>query len=65
MKIPTQKGKHSCKCTELSLEQKEGIDLYREFCLIHPYLTVFDKLMSKEQLSTVPYHYRQRNNIGI
>ena len=24
MKIPTQKGEHSCKCTELSLKQKEG-----------------------------------------
>ena len=25
-KIPTQKGEHSCKCTELSLKQKEGIN---------------------------------------
>ena len=25
MKIPTQKGEHSCKCTELSLKRKEGI----------------------------------------
>jgi len=25
MKIPTQKGEHSCKCTELSLKQKEGM----------------------------------------
>jgi len=25
MKIPTQKGGHSCKCTELSLKGKEGI----------------------------------------
>ena len=25
MKIPTQKGEHSCKCTELSLKQKDGI----------------------------------------
>ena len=25
MKIPTQKGEHSCKCTELSLEWKEVI----------------------------------------
>jgi len=24
MKIPTQKGEHLCKCTELSLKQKEG-----------------------------------------
>jgi len=24
-KITTQKGEHSCKCTELSLKQKEGI----------------------------------------
>ena len=24
-KKPTQKGEHSCKCTELSLKQKEGI----------------------------------------
>ena len=23
MKIPTQKGEHSCKCTEFSLKQKE------------------------------------------
>ena len=26
MKIPTQKGEHSCKYTELPLKQKEGID---------------------------------------
>jgi len=26
MKIPTQKGEHSCKCTELSLYRKEGIE---------------------------------------
>ena len=26
MKIPTQKGEHSCKCTELSLKWKEGIN---------------------------------------
>ena len=25
LKIPTQKGGHSCKCTELSQKQKEGI----------------------------------------
>ena len=25
IKIPTQKGEHSCKCTELSLKRKEGI----------------------------------------
>jgi len=25
MKIPTQKGEHSCKCTELSLKRKEDI----------------------------------------
>jgi len=24
-KIPTKKGEHSCKCTELSLLRKEGI----------------------------------------
>ena len=24
-KIPTKKGEHSCKCTELSLLQKDGI----------------------------------------
>ena len=24
MKIPTQKGEHSCKCTELSLKPKRG-----------------------------------------
>jgi len=27
MKIPTQKGEHSCKCTELSLKRKSGITL--------------------------------------
>ena len=26
MNIPTQKGEHSCKCTELSLKRKEEID---------------------------------------
>ena len=26
MKIPTQKGEHSCTCTELSLKWLEGID---------------------------------------
>ena len=25
MQTPTQKGEHSCKCTELSLKRKEGI----------------------------------------
>ena len=25
MKIPTQKGQHPCKCTELSLKRKERI----------------------------------------
>ena len=25
MKIPTQKGQHSCRCTELSLKRKYGI----------------------------------------
>jgi len=25
IKIPTQKGEHCCKCTELSLQRKEGI----------------------------------------
>ena len=25
MKIPTQKGEHSCKCTELSLKRENGI----------------------------------------
>ena len=29
MKIPTQKGEHSCKCTDLSLKQKEGINEVR------------------------------------
>ena len=24
MKLPTQKGEHLCKCTELSLKRKEG-----------------------------------------
>ena len=24
MKIPTQKGEHPCKCTELSLKRKDG-----------------------------------------
>ena len=24
VEIPTQKGEHSCKCTELSLKRKEG-----------------------------------------
>ena len=27
MNISTQKGEHSCKCTELSLKQKEGIQI--------------------------------------
>jgi len=27
MKIPTRKGDHSCKCTELALKRKEGIAL--------------------------------------
>ena len=26
IEIPTQKGEHSCNCTELSLKQKEEID---------------------------------------
>ena len=30
MKIPTQKGKHSCKFTELSLKRKEGM---MAFCI--------------------------------
>ena len=25
MKIPTQKGEHSCKCTELSIKQQDGV----------------------------------------
>ena len=27
IKIPTQKGEHSCKCTELSPKRKEGINV--------------------------------------
>ena len=30
-KIPIQKGEHSCKCTELFLKRKEGIEL---ICLV-------------------------------
>jgi len=32
MKMPTQKGEHSCECTELSLKLIEGIRLYLIYC---------------------------------
>ena len=33
MKIPTQKGENSCKCTELSLKRKEGIVCLTVLCI--------------------------------
>ena len=33
IKLPTQKGEHSCKCTELSLKWKEGVVHVKIFVL--------------------------------